>query len=228
MTDELYVAAEVKNGHQKLAREVYERWKGFPIYEKTGSHFLDNFVDRLNPCAIVPLAIMVRLDLDDLSRQLQALQLFDRKLYYAEQKFKLERMEELDYDARKARDDLQRVCREKASLDERLKSLEEQQRRLHKEYDAIFDSNEQKAKELEKAEKKRKKLAKKLEDAQERLDKDEGTRECVICMDAKITMAFTPCGHACVCRACAENFQLMGPCPICRKAVVHYLEIFMS
>ena len=31
--------------------------------------------------------------------------------------------------------------------------------------------------------------------------------ECVVCIDALATMALLPCGHRCVCAACAESLR---------------------
>lgn len=228
LTDELYVAAEVKHAHQKSARDAYERWKGYHPFEKTQSRFVDDFVDHLHPYVITPLAQMIRNELHTAQEELQALYVLDRKIYYAEQKFKLERIEELDHDAREACKALKKTLHDKFESDKLVEDTKHKLRNLQHNYDSMLDQLEERTKLLKKEEEKRKKLAKKLEDAQERLNKDESTRECVICMDAKITMAFTPCGHACTCKECAENFPLFGPCPICRKAVVHYLEIFMS
>lgn len=226
MTDELYVAAEVKNEHMKLARAAYERWKGYSRWERTKRS--SDFVDSLSPSVIVPLALMARIDFDAANQELQALHELNRQLYGAEQRFKLERIAELEHDAREARSSHQRVCREIAASQKRIDQLEDEFRMLNKKYDAVFQSDEQKTEELKKAEKKRKKLAKKLEDARERLNNVEGKQECVICMDAKITMAFMPCGHMCVCKECAEKYIHATPCPICRKPVGSYVEIFMS
>ena len=44
--------------------------------------------------------------------------------------------------------------------------------------------------------------------------------ECVVCMDEENTHMFTPCGHKCVCKDCAD--LIMGgkaECPNCRTKV---------
>jgi len=228
LTNELYVAAEVKNAHQESARKAYERWKDSPHFERISPPFVDHFVEHLNPCAITPLAQMIKIEVHTAQQELQALYVLDRKIYYAEQKFKLERIEELDRDAREARKALNKALGDKAESDKLVEDAKHKLRNLQDNYDWMVDQLEKRTKLLTEEEEKRKKLAKKLEDAQERLNKDEGTRECVICMDAKITMAFTPCGHACTCKECAINFPLYGACPICRKGVTDALEIFMS
>ena len=40
---------------------------------------------------------------------------------------------------------------------------------------------------------------------------------CVVCLDAPRTHCATPCGHRCVCAACAQ--QVSAQCPVCRAVV---------
>jgi hypothetical protein len=47
--------------------------------------------------------------------------------------------------------------------------------------------------------------------------------DCIVCMDAKKTHAFQPCGHKCVCANCAAKCQI---CPICRAPVTGILKIY--
>jgi hypothetical protein len=47
--------------------------------------------------------------------------------------------------------------------------------------------------------------------------------DCIVCMDAKKTHAFQPCGHHCVCANCAYKCQI---CPMCREPVIGSLKIF--
>jgi hypothetical protein len=49
------------------------------------------------------------------------------------------------------------------------------------------------------------------------------TNDCIVCMDAKKTHVFQPCGHYCVCATCAAQCQT---CPICRAPVTGILKIF--
>ena len=46
---------------------------------------------------------------------------------------------------------------------------------------------------------------------------------CCVCLDAKKTHAFQPCGHKCVCATCAARCQT---CPMCRAHVIGSLKIF--
>ena len=55
---------------------------------------------------------------------------------------------------------------------------------------------------------------------------DSSTRDnCVICMTNPREIAFTPCGHLCVCRQCNNN-PLMNLCPVCRNPHSQPLQIF--
>lgn len=44
-----------------------------------------------------------------------------------------------------------------------------------------------------------------------------GSRDCVVCQSAAVSVVLLPCRHACVCASCAARFQ---SCPICRAAVL--------
>ena len=51
--------------------------------------------------------------------------------------------------------------------------------------------------------------------------------ECVVCMDEENTHMFTPCGHKCVCKKCAD--LIMGGksgCPNCRAEVDGVIQVF--
>ena len=51
--------------------------------------------------------------------------------------------------------------------------------------------------------------------------------ECVVCMDGENTHMFTPCGHKCVCKECAD--LIMGgtsECPNCRAKVEGVIKVF--
>ena len=47
--------------------------------------------------------------------------------------------------------------------------------------------------------------------------------QCVVCFDARRDCAFTPCGHLCVCMACADG---MEACPLCRATVQNRSKIY--
>ncbi len=52
--------------------------------------------------------------------------------------------------------------------------------------------------------------------------------ECSVCLAAKKTHAFDPCGHRCVCGECAEQIlaQSDPQCPICRTATTKCMRIW--
>lgn len=52
-------------------------------------------------------------------------------------------------------------------------------------------------------------------------DEDKGV--CTICFDQPISTAFYDCGHVVACRDCADRID---DCPVCRKRVLHRLQLF--
>jgi hypothetical protein len=52
--------------------------------------------------------------------------------------------------------------------------------------------------------------------------------ECVICMGTVPTHAATPCGHKCVCQGCMRHIlsNSVRTCPVCRKNVREWIQIF--
>ena len=46
---------------------------------------------------------------------------------------------------------------------------------------------------------------------------------CVICFDENNSHTVVPCGHRCVCAACAPKLQ-GGRCPICREQIVIIID----
>lgn len=47
--------------------------------------------------------------------------------------------------------------------------------------------------------------------------------KCVVCKRAEFERAFVPCGHACVCKGCADAIMADGStkaCPTCRTSAV--------
>ena len=55
---------------------------------------------------------------------------------------------------------------------------------------------------------------------------DAETVECVVCLDALKSYVLGPCGHRCVCEACAERVQIGDPCPVCRKGVAAKCRVY--
>jgi hypothetical protein len=47
---------------------------------------------------------------------------------------------------------------------------------------------------------------------------------CVVCMDAAKTHIVLPCGHMCVCEACAQ--LLRDRCPVCRGPIERITQVF--
>ena len=54
--------------------------------------------------------------------------------------------------------------------------------------------------------------------------------ECSVCLDSRVTHVFVPCGHACVCAACAASVMRSErpECPICRADSLMTMEVFVS
>jgi rubrerythrin len=54
--------------------------------------------------------------------------------------------------------------------------------------------------------------------------------QCVMCFDAPKDHIIIPCGHVCVCEACANLLTQMSKplCPICRTAIQHTNKVFHS
>ena len=53
---------------------------------------------------------------------------------------------------------------------------------------------------------------------------------CVVCFDAPKDHLIVPCGHQCVCEACANLLTQMDKptCPICRTAIQQTNKVFQS
>ena len=51
------------------------------------------------------------------------------------------------------------------------------------------------------------------------------TQICQVCMDAKVSTAFCPCGHIVCCIACSS---LCRECPLCRVQITYAQRIFFS
>ncbi len=62
-------------------------------------------------------------------------------------------------------------------------------------------------------------------DPSEQLSEDE--KLCVICISEEKNTVVMPCGHLCVCKACAiEIAKSRGPdCPVCRKKVLSFVPL---
>jgi hypothetical protein len=60
------------------------------------------------------------------------------------------------------------------------------------------------------------------------LQQDMAQSECCVCLDTAKSHAFVPCGHLCVCAACAESIMSSSKkeCPSCRGPAAHVMKIF--
>ena len=55
--------------------------------------------------------------------------------------------------------------------------------------------------------------------------KEDDDKLCVVCMENPKNQILIPCGHVCVCEACAKDIG--DACPLCRKEVkVKYAAYF--
>lgn len=54
--------------------------------------------------------------------------------------------------------------------------------------------------------------------------------KCVVCMNEEIEIFFQSCGHACVCRNCADELQekRKGECPLCQRKVKKKTRFFLA
>ncbi len=48
--------------------------------------------------------------------------------------------------------------------------------------------------------------------------------ECVVCRIAPKASFLLPCGHVCMCVACA---QLVSTCPLCRQSITDRMRVFL-
>ena len=49
---------------------------------------------------------------------------------------------------------------------------------------------------------------------------------CAICFEHAISVAFDPCGHACVCKRCGD--LCLSECPICKQAVSTQIKLHFA
>ena len=50
---------------------------------------------------------------------------------------------------------------------------------------------------------------------------------CVICNDQSRCIAFSPCGHVCVCAECGPLLPVGAACPLCRSTIQSTLKIYL-
>jgi hypothetical protein len=60
------------------------------------------------------------------------------------------------------------------------------------------------------------------------LHPDDAEDQCVLCLDAPKDHIIIPCGHQCVCEACAEKLKARNPlCPFCRAPINATHKVFV-
>lgn len=56
--------------------------------------------------------------------------------------------------------------------------------------------------------------------------------KCCVCLEAKSTHAFVPCGHQCVCATCGETIRSLAPrnacCPICKLKSKSLMRVYLT
>mmetsp|Transcript_64314 Transcript_64314/g.106897 ORF Transcript_64314/g.106897 Transcript_64314/m.106897 type:complete len:391 (+) Transcript_64314:113-1285(+) len=62
--------------------------------------------------------------------------------------------------------------------------------------------------------------------ASEGTEPTEDDDTCVICMAGSKTHLLVPCGHKCLCHACAFKLVLPSPCPLCRNMGMHVCKVW--
>jgi hypothetical protein len=71
-------------------------------------------------------------------------------------------------------------------------------------------------------------LKRKREEGEGAAGAGQSNDDCVVCMDKKKTDMFLPCGHRCVCAACAQTVSggAAAACPICRKPITGTMRVY--
>jgi len=60
------------------------------------------------------------------------------------------------------------------------------------------------------------------------LPQTDAANECIVCFNPPKTHVLVPCGHLCVCVACAEHIvKGSRECPQCRSLVTHTYKVFL-
>ena len=59
-----------------------------------------------------------------------------------------------------------------------------------------------------------------FEETQERLRRE---KECMVCMEREISVAFVPCGHLVCCAGCSNQ---LTECPSCRSHITQCLTTY--
>ena len=150
-------------------------------------------------------------------------------------KKKTEKVNSIKLASEKLKEEKAELQREKEAEEERLrqeKSRLEQERREQEQQlwnERMRLETERRAEE-ERLRLERLQLAQEKESVEEeRLRLAESSSEkksqCVVCLDAVITVSFKPCGHACTCHVCATGCK---KCPMCRQWITGGDRIYIA
>ena len=50
---------------------------------------------------------------------------------------------------------------------------------------------------------------------------------CCICLFDSINTVLIPCGHACLCKGCVQQYDKTLGCPICRTKIENIYDLFV-
>lgn len=65
-----------------------------------------------------------------------------------------------------------------------------------------------------------------IEELEQRLEKQEISRACCVCFQDTSCMLYEPCNHICVCERC--DARVLDRCPICRKDIEGRVSVYFS
>ena len=74
-------------------------------------------------------------------------------------------------------------------------------------------------------------LLKNIKEMTDKYNHEEKNRDkqlCCICLLNKIGTICIPCGHACMCKKCSNDYDKTNACPICRKEIQNIFDMFIS
>jgi len=151
--------------------------------------------------------------------QVQA-DLFEKKLKSLTEQ--IDRLENVNYNQK---DEIRQLHRQVAKRDATLKKMEKKITNIRPtlKMEAIFNSVEKlEDDDLTKL------AAQILQTQSQRREQRLRNKECSVCFTDVKVVAFVPCGHLCVCEACASQIeQSTNPsCPICREPTTSHFRVY--